>query len=367
MVTPMTQRRFGVTAHGEEVNAFILTQRDGVSAEFIEFGASLSSLKVNVADGLREVTLGCDTMADYEAQAAYLGAVVGRCANRTAHGHLLLDGERHQLDVNHGPHHLHGGAMGMGRQLWIGELRDDARGPSVRFTRTSPAGEGGYPGTLQITVDYTLDATSRLWMEFRALTDATTAVNLSNHAYFNLGGPGCLDCRAHRVVVAADRVMETDAARLPTGRLLSVAGTPLDFRRPQLLGEVLDEVHPLIAQGQGCDHTLLFEDPTAGLREVAQVTSPDGHLRMHMWTDQPSLQLYTGNFMAGTPGRGGVAYGANAGVCLEAQKLPDATKHVGFPSIVLRPSEVYRQTTAYGFTQSGRMPPEWSSPAVGAG
>ncbi len=349
MKTNATERPFGRTSDGREVRAFVLTQRDGMQAEFIEFGASLTSLKVLVGDRLRELCLGCDSLADYEAQAASLGAVVGRCANRTAYGRLHVDGATHQLDINLGEHHLHGGAEGFGKQVWSGQLRVDHRGPSVRFVYLSPAGQSGYPGNLEITVDYTLDENGRLWMEYRALCDAPTAVNVTNHAYFNLGDDECVDCKDHVVMVRADRYVATDDDRVPSGQLPSVDGTPLDLRSPRRIRGDLESDHPLIHQGSGYDHTLVFSDEGDGVREVAHVESPDGLLRMTLATDQPSLQLYTGNFLEGTPGPAGHIYGVNAGICLEAQGLPDASKHPGFPSIIIRPGELYQQRTIYRF------------------
>lgn len=345
----MTQRRFGATSDGREVRAFRLAQPGGLTVELLELGATLMSLKVPIDEGLREVALGCDTVADYETQSAALGAVVGRCANRTAHGKLLIDGRVHQLDLNHGAHHLHGGARGFGQQVWRGEPRADARGPSVRFSRRSPAGEGGYPGTLDVHVDYTLAQEARLWIEYGATTDAVTAVNLSNHAYFNLADGGQTDCAGHTLSVQADRYMETDREQIPTGRLLPVDGTPLDLRAPRRLREGLESPHEALVAASGYDHALVFQEPRDLGDPVARAISPDGRLAMSMWTDQPTVQLYTGNFLEGTPARGGGAYGPFAGFALETQGYIDATRHPTLPSMVLRPGETYAHRTAFAF------------------
>lgn len=343
------RRAWGQTSRGESVHGFVLSSPTGVQVELIELGATLASLRLPVGDEVREVVLGCDTIADYEAQSAALGAVVGRCANRTGQGRLELDGVTHQLELNHGEHHLHGGARGFGQRVWAGQRRDDPRGPSVRFSRTAPAGEGGYPGTLEVRVDYTLGADARLCIEYWAVTDQLTAVNLTNHAYFNLGGEDLLDCRDHVVTVHADRFIETDAEQIPTGRLLSVGGTPLDLQGATRLAEGLASEHPAITDVGGYDHAFVFAEGRELDREVARVVAPDGRLAMTLWTDQPCVQLYTGNFLAGTPARGGRQYGAHAGLALEAQGLVDATKHAHFPTTLLRPGEVYEQQTVLGF------------------
>ena len=345
----VTRHSWGQTSRGERVDSFVLTQSSGARVELLELGATLVSLYVPVGDGLRQVVLGCDTVADYERQAAAMGAVVGRCANRTGHGLLAIDGITYELEINHGDHHLHGGERGFGRRVWEGHVRDDPRGPSVRFTRTSPDGEGGYPGALNVSVDYTLGHDACLWLEYRAVCDAPTAVNLTNHAYFNLGGEDLLDCKDHVITVQADRFIETDAEQIPTGRLLSVDGTPLDLRHAQRFGEGLASTDSLITEVSGFDHGLVFSEGRGPEQEVARVLAPDGRLAMYVRTDQPSLQLYTGNFLAGTPARGGGEYGAYAGFALETQGFVDATKHAHFPSISLLPGEVYKQRTAYAF------------------
>jgi len=324
-----------------------------IRAECIEYGASITSLNIPMREGARELVLGCESVADYEAQEAYLGAVVGRCANRIYRGLLNVEGEEHQLSLNHGEHHLHGGDEGLSQQVWSGEIRDDERGPSVRFTYVSPAGQAGYPGQVRIHVDYTLDREGALWLDYAAESDVLTALNLTQHAYFNLGREHSRGCGQHRVLVRAERYLETDANRCPTGRIHSVKGSPLDLRNWTLMARALDSHEPLLRDASGFDHTLLLHAGEGRFQEVAYVESPEADLRMVMSTDQASLQFYTGNFLEGTPARRGMTYRNHDGFCLEAQGLPDATRHPAFPSSLLRPGASYRQRTCYRFERMG--------------
>ncbi len=330
----------GRTRQGEAVDAYRLDSGAGVTVELITYGAAVSSVKAPDLRGRRaEVVLGYDDVAGYEAaENPYMGATCGRYANRIAGGRFELDGEVFTVPATDGPHALHGGVDGFHRRIWQAEPADGG----VRMWRTSPHGEEGFPGELQVEVRFTLDARGALTIRYRAATDRPTVVNLTNHSYFNLAGDG--DILGHTVQVAAARYAVVDEEAIPTGELRSVRGLPLDLRQARPVGQGIRQL-----PAGGFDHNLCLDGGGGALALAARVSDPRSGRTLTCHTTAPGLQLYTGNFLDGVPGRHGTALPRHAGLCLEAQHYPDSPNRPGFPSTVLRPGEVYRQTCVYSF------------------
>jgi len=339
---------------GRPVQLHTLTNARGMEVSVSEFGATLTSIRVPDVHGrLGEVTLGLRSLADYAADNPFLGSTVGRYANRLAGGRLTIDGQILALDRNNGDNHLHGGLRGLDKRVWQSECLRTADASAVRLTYVSPSGEEGYPGTLSVTVTYTLpDDADELRIDFAATTDAPTACNLTNHVFFNLAGQGTvLD---HRLTLRSDRIVPVTPALIPTGELMDVTSTPFDFRRPHPLGERIGEPHEQLRRARGYDHCYVLG--AAGvLRSVAHVSEPSSGRTLEVLTDAPGLQLYTGNFLAGTvQGRWAKPYSFRQNFCLEPGLFPDspnqpAFHRLGYPSGILRPGEPYGQKLVFRF------------------
>ncbi len=337
----MSTRPFGQTAEGTPVDEARLTLPSGMEASVIGFGSILRDLLIPVPGGAaRRVVLGYPDLAGYLSDSAHLGANAGRCANRIAGGRFTLDGKTVQLALNEGGRtHLHGGPQGFGRRVWTIAAAD---GRSAELTLRSPAGEGGYPGTVEARCVYRLLPPATLQIEFTATTDAPTIVNIAHHSYFTLDHGKSV--RDHRLQVHAARYTPTDAALIPTGEIASVAGTPYDFRTARPLSDTR------AAPDFFYDMNLVLDRAGAGVVHAATVTAPSSPIRMEVHTTEPGLQLYDAVHLGtAAPGHDGIRYGRHMGLCLEAQKFPDAPNHPNFPSIVLRPGETYRQVTEYRF------------------
>lgn len=327
---------------------------NGARACVTGLGATLVSLQVPDRAGvLGHVVLGFDSAAAYLGEHPYFGSTVGRYANRIGGARFALDGREYRLAVNDGVHHLHGGPEGFHRRAFAVEVGRDGASAVAEMRYTSADGEEGYPGRLDVRVRYSLqllgDATG-LDVEFAATTDAPTVVNLANHAYFNLRDGGASDVRAHRLWVPASRCVELDATGLPTGRIVPVADTALDFRAARAIGERIHDA--LLAPRGGYDHCYSLDGPrdAGGMTLAARVEEPDTGRVLEAWTTQPALQLYTGNGLdASLIGRGGVRYQRNAGFCLETQHPPDAPNRPELPSARLDPGQTYRHRTRFVF------------------
>lgn len=344
-MTQLTKRPFGKAKSGEAVDCFTLTNQRGFSAEILTYGGSLRALKVPVCNELRDVVLGFDRLEDYQRQNKYIGAIVGRVANRIGGAGFTLDGTHYPLAANSGPNCLHGGICGFNQAIWQAETAQGA----LTLRHTSPDGEEGFPGKLEVAVTYAL-LDDGLSITYRAKTDKPTLVNLTNHSYFNLNGCGAGTIERHLVQICADLVTECDENSLPSGVLFPVDGTPFDLRTPKLLGAGLASKHPQVLLGNGYDHNFVLKsDWDAALRPAALVSA--GNLQMACNTTQPGVQLYTANFLEGELGKGGKPYPRRSGLCLETQNWPDAVHHPHFPSPVLRPGETYCQTTVYRFSE----------------
>jgi aldose 1-epimerase len=345
------RRSFGEVGGGGEAALFTLTGASGTAAAITDYGGIVVSLRTRDRLGrLGEVVLGHETLEGYLAQGnrAYLGALVGRYANRIAHGRFTLDGRSFSLARNDGPNHLHGGAHGFDKVIWSARAAVTARGPRLELSRVSPDGEEGYPGRLAVTVAFTLTEDDALELEFTARTDAPTHCNLTHHGYFNLdGGPDVLE---HLLTMPARRFLPVDAGLIPTGELRPVAGTPMDFTRPRPIGARLHDEDPQLGLAGGYDHCFALDQAGAGLVPAARLEGPVSGRVLEVLTTEPGLQLYTGNFLDGTTRGRGRVHGRHAGLCLEAQRFPDTPNHPDFPSTVLRPGETYRATTVYRFS-----------------
>jgi aldose 1-epimerase len=339
--------RFGRTKAGEAVTAYTLARGD-LRVEILDYGGIVRRIECPDRAGRRaNVVLGARDLAGYEASDAHFGALIGRYANRIADGRFSLDGQVHRLPTNEGRNTMHGGPKGFDRRVWRVEAVEAHR---LTLGYRSPDGEQGFPGTLEVTVTYRLEAEGALAIDYAAVTDRPTVLNLTNHSYFNLAGEGAGDVLGHEVHIAADAVLVTDDAQIPTGALMPVAGTPFDFQSPATLGARIRAAHPQLALAHGYDHTyVLGGDGT--LRTVAWARDPVSGRRLNVATTQPSLQLYTANMLDGAvTGSGGGLYRAGDAVCFEAQGYPDAPNHPDFPSTVLRPGERFAATTAYRFS-----------------
>lgn len=347
----LQRRRFGTTAGGVPVDAFTLARGD-VEVEVIGYGATATAMRVpDRAGTVADVVLGFADLSSYEAANAYFGATVGRYANRIAYGRFRLDGVPYRLTVNEGPHHLHGGRVGFSGHVWHAE-EDHRRGPvGVRFTRTSPAGEEGYPGALDAVVTYSLPGSGELRIDYEATTDAATVVNLTHHSYLNLAGEGSGAVASHLLTIDADRFTPVDETLIPLGESVRVDGSPFDFRTPRPVGEALRGDDPQIRICGGLDHNFVLNGAADGsLSHAARLFEPASGRTVDLWTTEPGLQCYSGGKLDGSlVGKSGRPYGRFHGVALEPQHFPDSPNRPHFPSTVLRPGQVYRSTTIYRF------------------
>jgi aldose 1-epimerase len=333
---------FGTTADGREVQR--VTLEGGLRVQVLTIGAAIQTLDAPDRTGRPgNVVLGLATAEDYASRSPHFGAVAGRYAGRIGGARFVLDGAEHRLVANEGPNIRHGGPAGFGRQVWRIERADAA---SVTLTYLSADGEAGFPGALRTSVTYTVEGMA-LRIEYAASTDHATVLNLTNHSYFNLAGEGSGDVFGHELQLDGDQVLEQDEASIPTGRMLDVAGTPFDFRTPRLVGERVREPHPQILFGQGYDQCFVLRGD--GFRRVA--TARGGSRVMEVWTDQPGLQLYSGNKLTGAlHGPAGRTYRSGDGLCFETQHFPDSPNQAAFPSTVLRPGAAFRSRTDYVFS-----------------
>lgn len=343
----VTARPFGATKEGDVVTLFRLESSSGAFAEVLDYGATLRSVSVPDRDGeLRDVCLGFDSVAEYEVNDGYLGALVGRCANRIREARFQLDGRAYALCANQRPSHLHGGARGFDKYVW----RHSIEGETLVLSRLSQDGEEGYPGNVEVQARYTLTADNTLRLELRAVSDADTVVNLTSHAYWNLNGHGAGDVGGHTLRLDAIAFTEMGADCCPTGTIASVVGTPFDFRQPRPLETGWDADNDQIRQGGGYDHNWVLRGE--GLRQAAVLYAPESGIALYLTTDQPGLQVYTANFLPVMGGKGGVEYGPRRAVALEAQGFPNAVNQPEFPSVVLRAGEEYRREIVFAFRWS---------------
>lgn len=339
-----SKRTFGHTPDGREVHIFTLKNKSGITADIINYGGIVTSLVIPDRDGVPgDIVLGFDNLEDYLAGHPYFGALVGRYANRIANARFELGGEVYRLAANNGNNHLHGGIKGLDKVVWDYEILPDIGGNSLRLTFFSPDGEEGYPGNLSIETLFMLNNDNELHINYKATTDKATPVNISHHGYFNLtaGRDSVLD---HELKINGSRFTGVNDELIPTGELLRVEGTAMDFREMKPVGRDM-----AVVPG-GYDHNYVLDDSQEPLKTAAILYEPVRGRRMEVLTTQPGVQFYTGNFLDGThTGKGGTVYHQHWGLCLETQHFPDSPNQPSFPDTILNPGEEYNHTAVYRF------------------
>jgi aldose 1-epimerase len=339
------------TADGQAVELYTLSNKTGAKATITTYGARVVTLKMPDKQGkFDDIVLGFDNLDGYlrTPPPPYFGATIGRYGNRIAGGKFNLDGMLYILAQNNGANHLHGGNIGFDKVVWTGK---EGNGASVVMTYLSKDGEEGYPGNLTAIVTYTLTDDNELRIEYSATSDKDTIVNLTNHSYFNLAGQGEGDILGHVVVINADRFTPVDKGLIPTGDLENVDGTPFDFRKPTPIGDRIDAKDPQIALGGGYDHNFVLNRAGSSLELAAAVAEPKTGRVMEVFTTEPGLQFYTGNFLDGTiKGKGGKVYPRRAAFCMETQHFPDSPNQPSFPSTTLKAGDKYHSETVYRFS-----------------
>jgi aldose 1-epimerase len=351
-----TPRLFGRTRHGAEARLYCLSLPGVLTVVISDFGGIITQLWSPDREGrMADVTLGFGELGPYERVSPYFGALIGRVGNRIAKGRFKLGEINYEVATNNAPGglpcHLHGGLVGFDKALWKATQYRPAEEPILVLEHFSPDGEEGYPGNLQVTVTYRITPEGALSIEYAAGTDATTLVNLTNHAYFNLRGEGDGTIGDHVLQIRADRFTAVNAGLIPTGDLRPVEGTPFDFRAPARIGEQLGKEDEQLAYGGGFDHNFVLRGESDSLRQVAELYEPERGRVLETYTTEPGMQFYSGNFLDGSLiGKSGRPYPKHAGLCLETQHFPDAPHHPEFPSIVLQADETYRSQTIYRFT-----------------
>ncbi|GAA4300411.1 aldose epimerase family protein [Compostibacter hankyongensis] len=350
------QQPFGQTGSGAPVTRYTLENKNGMKAGILDYGGIVQSLTApDRSGGWADVVLGFPELDGYLTEAyleggPYFGAIVGRFANRIAGGQFSLDGKVYPLYINNGGNALHGGKVGFDKKIWKAVTRESDREAVLELSYLSPDGEEGYPGNLEVTVTYTLNNENALRIDYRAVTDQKTVINLTNHAYFNLSGGE--DTVLHEMLtVDADRFLPIRPDQIPTGEIRSVAGTPMDLRQPAMLGAQMLEPDEQLGLGHGYDHCWALNVPGDLSRLAAAVYDPHSGRQLEVFTTEPGIQLYAGNFLDGSlRGKRGESYGPHAGLALETQHFPDSPNRPEFPSTVLAPGREWRSTTVYRFS-----------------
>lgn len=340
----MKTESFGQTSEGQQVQRYTLRNENGMQVQITNYGGIVTSiLTPDKAGKLGDVALGFDNLEAYIRNNPFFGATVGRYGNRIAKGKFTLDGKEYTLATNNGPNHLHGGKKGFDKVVWAAEPAGDN---ALKLSYVSKDGEEGYPGNLSTTVTFSLSEDNELKIDYLATTDKATPVNLTNHSYFNLAAGAAETVLQHEMTIKADRYTVVDQSLIPTGELRPVAGTVMDFTRPTAIGARIAQV-----EGGGYDHNYVLRDAKGPLQLAASVFEPVSGRVMEVFTTEPGVQFYSGNFLNGqVVGKGNVAYIKHSGFCLETQHFPDSPNQPGFPSTILRPGETYKTTTIYKFS-----------------
>jgi aldose 1-epimerase len=336
---------FGKMKDGQTVDLYTLTNRNGMEVSITPYGGRVVSLVVPDRHGkLGDVVLGFDNLQGYLGDNPYFGALIGRYANRIAHGRFTLDGVTYKLPINDGPNSLHGGTKGFDKQVWKARELSGAH-PAIELTYLSKDGEEGYPGNLSVKVVYTLEEDNALRIDYTATTDKDTVINLTNHSYFNLAGQGSGNILKQVMMINADKFTPIDATLIPTGKLESVEGTPFDFRKPTVIGERIDENNEQLKFAHGYDDNWVLNRHGSGLSLAARASDPESGRVLEVLTTEPGVQFYTGNFLDGTiHGKGGKVYGYRSAFTL------DSPNHPNFPSTELKPGQEYHQVTVFKFS-----------------
>ena len=343
---------FGKIADGTAVESYTLKNKNSMTVKIMTLGATVTEINVpDKAGKFANVVLGFDDVAGYQSDKnQYFGATVGRVANRIAKGKFTLEGKEYKLEINDKPNHLHGGGKkSLDKVVWkaeVGKADDDA--PGVIFKYTSPDGEEGYPGKVEVSVTYSLRDSGALYINYHAVTNKATPINLTNHSYFNLAGAGSDTVLDHKLKLFAHKYVPVNKTLIPTGKLAPVMDTIFDFIRPTRIGDRIEKLYDTGAKGY--DHCYVLDTRVKEATFAASLNDPKSGRTLTVYTDQPGIQLYTGNFLFGQKGKDGKEYKQRSAVCLETGGLPDAVNQPTFPSVILRPGEVYRHTCVYWFT-----------------
>lgn len=344
----LNRTHFETTLGGKKTVLLALTNDNGIEICATNYGARIVSWIAPDRDGnMADIVLGHDTIAEYLAKPeSYFGAAIGRYANRIANGRFTLDGVDHVIPQNNGANALHGGPAGFESLVWDARQPDNS---TLEFRLRSEDGDQGFPGNLDVTMTYTLTPANELRIDYRAIADKPTVVNLTNHSFFNLGGAGGGGIAGHIMRIFADHYTPVTPALIPTGEIAPVAGTPFDFRKPEPVGTRIDTPdNEQLKNAGGYDHNYVINRSGPGLRPAAKVLDPQSGRVLEVFTTQPGVQLYTGNFIDGkAPGKGGKTYGYRSALCLETQHFPDSPNRKNFPTTILRPGEIYAQTSVY--------------------
>ncbi len=348
----MVRNAFGRLPDGREAHLYTLRNGNGMLVETTDFGASVVSILVPDRDGkFDDVTFGYDSVDGYLKGSSFFGAMIGRFANRIDRGRFTLDGVRYHLPVNDGANTLHGGPAGFHTRLWTAEPMNAAEGESLKLSYVSEDGEQGFPGTVTANVVFTLTTDNALAIRLSATTDKLTVINMTFHGYFNLTGNPEMSILGEELMIDADHYTPVDSTQIPTGVIENVAGTPMDFRIPTPIGLRIDEAHEQLKICRGYDMNWVLNSQNNHVRKVAELYDPTSGRSMTVFTDEPGMQFYTGNFLTGSEkGKGGVAYGYRSALALETQHYPDSPNKPDFPSTSLLPGHTYRSTTIYKFS-----------------
>jgi len=344
---------FGKLADGQKVSLYTLTNKNGAVTTISNYGGTVTSLMMPDRNGkVADVVLGFSSLDKYVKDSPYFGALIGRYGNRIAKGEFSLDGKNYKLATNNIGNALHGGLKGFDKVIWEATPKVTAHGPSLKLTYTSKDGEEGYPGTLKVTATYTLTNKNELKLVYRATTDKDTVVNLTQHSYFNLAGQGNGTIIDHVLTLNASHYTPVDKTLIPTGKVATVQGTPFDFRKPTSIGARIDEKDEQLKFAGGYDHNFVADKLVPGtLDRIAKVEEPKSGRVMEVFTTEPAVQFYAGNFLDGTlKGKGGKVYVRRSGFCLEPQHYPDSPNHKNFPATVLKRGETYKNTIIYRFS-----------------
>lgn len=354
MAHQITKRAYGITDDGQEITEFTLTNNKGLVLKVINYGCTITSLMVPDRNGVpADIVLGFDQLEGYLQSDQSIGCVVGRYANRIAHGKFSIDEKEYQLNNNLPPHHIHGGKKGFGKVVWDATCIEEEHGSGIIFSHLSPDGHEGYPGNLQVNVRYFLSDDNTLAFEYYATADQDTIINLTQHSYFNLNG-GKENILHHELSMPADYFLPVDHLMIPTGEIQSVSGTPFDFRKAKPLGRDIDQEDPQLQIGRGYDHCWMIHPFGKELRTAATLYEKGSGRHIEVYTTEPGIQLYTANFLEeSVPGKNNMVMMPRMGLCLETQHFPDSPHHPFFPSVALKVGEKYYSKTVMSFSNPG--------------
>ena len=340
---------FGTTIEGIDVDKYKLSNRQGMEISIINYGGIITSWTAKDKNGVyKDIVLGYNVLSEYEKETPYFGAIIGRYGNRIAKGKFSIEGKEYTLAVNNGENHLHGGVKGFDKVVWDAQTRSTDSSASLILTYLSKDMEEGYPGNLEVEVVYTLNNQDELSVTYKATTDKTTVINLTQHSYFNLSANFNNTILNHELILNSDSFLPVDNTLIPTGEFRDVTNTPFDFRTSKTIGQHINEEDLQLKNGFGYDHCWVLNEQDKGVRFVASAFEPQSRRFLEIFSDEPGIQFYSGNFLDGTlPSKNNGSYEFRSGFCLETQHFPDSPNHKNFPSVILRPEEEYKSQTIF--------------------